>query len=161
MRMIIIMMLLALGLQADRIVVPLVSKHNSSTDYDGTKFNEFNYGIGYEKTLYDGDNVGIRGNIMALNDSYKNPMYSATVGLDYIATDWLRVGMDFGFASKEIPYYMDGVPNFRREVLPILFIPTVTLKHNRWSISATHIPTITIFNRNIIGVTLLMIGFEL
>ena len=111
MRFILLIMLVTV-LNADRLLIPLVSKHNTDTDRLNQEFNEFNYGIGYEYDYIDTDSYKIRFDSMILNDSYSHPMITATVGVDYKLTSWLSVGADFGLSVKKTLYVTQGTHGY-------------------------------------------------
>jgi len=161
MKLFIAMCLLMSNLLADRLLIPLISKHNTKEDLYGEKFNEVNLGIGYEFDIVEGEDYLIRFDVLALNDSYSNPMYSATIGIDYKITSWFRLGVDFGVVSRSIKHaYHDEPVYFKREVLPVVFIPTVTTEYKEFSLSILHIPQIDYEDRRVDGVTLLMLGYS-
>ena len=57
---------------ADRLLIPIASKHNTKTDGIGVEFNEVNLGLGYEHFLIDKEAYRVRADLLVLTDSYKH-----------------------------------------------------------------------------------------
>ena len=60
-----------------RLLVTGFTKHETSSRPDGEKFNEFNYGGGYEYTSFeDYDKFYFASNITVIRDSFDKPQYT-------------------------------------------------------------------------------------
>jgi len=148
-------------LHADRLLLSIASKHNNDKDMYGEEFNEVNLGIGYEFDIIDDEDYLLMLDVLALKDSYSNPMYSVTVGVDHKATSWFRFGFDFGIASRKTKYvYFNKPVYFEREVIPIIFIPTATINYKKLSLSVLHIPQMDYKGKRVEGVTLTILGYS-
>ena len=158
-----LMIIFTLTLSADSILIPLVSKHNSSHNDDGKKFNEFNYGVGYQVD-YNHFGLGTTATVMVLQDSFYNPMATLTYGVNHhekLGDVTISVGAEFGIGYKKI-WLGD---NFKYSPIPIAFIPTLGVEYKGYSIRLTHIPEIkrddVRDDVRVDGVTLLTIGVKI
>ena len=132
------------------ILVSGMSQHGNTHDRYGEKFNDVHYGLGYQYSDYKPhDKVFCTSTIIAMNDSYDNTMYSAVYAVNYMLKDTnntrISVGMDFGLVYKQLKYYNADTDtySFSYGVIPVIFIPTVTVEIHKVSLNFTYVPEIT------------------
>ena len=156
-----LILLIMLSLQADKILIPTMSYH-TEPDLYGVKVNQYNYGIGYQKS---DDKLGFNTSITAsiLNDSFNHAMASLTYGV-YYKTKYNNLkystGFEFGGVNKKILYKTNDTIEYKYHFIPVAFIPTVSISKGRWSLEALHVPEMNFDDLHIMQVTLFLIGYK-
>ena len=163
MKTLLLTLLVTITLQAGQVLLPLVSKHYSTTNAQGDSFNEFNYGIGYKGIYKDKKDYSTGYLVLALKDSYSHLMVIASVNMEYRLTPWLSTSVDAGVTYRKLrivtTYNNDTskTTGFKYGIMPIL-APSITTKYNHYSVTLTHIPQV---KDKVEGVTLLTLGIKL
>ena len=167
MKKLILILALMLTLQADKILLSGISFHAEKYNLDGKEVNSLNYGIGYQKEYnYDGFNTTATS--LILKDSFSNPMVSVTYGIrkgvDYKGYN-VSLGAEFGIAYKKILYgkigQLETTSHYKYTLLPIAFVPTLSIMKNGVSIDILHLPEINHELIHVMSVTLVMIGIKI
>lgn len=156
MKAILILLVLLVTLNADRVLIPFQSIHNKPTTTDGLKFNNNNFGIGIEIDVVKADDFKLHIVYISLIDSFSHPMHSITAGVHYELNKYISAGIDLGVASKKI--YLIDVKEFNRQAIPV-FYPNITLTYDSYSLTILHVPTIETDNFLIYGVTTFIAGY--
>ena len=163
----ILILLMVLSLQADKILIPTVSHHSVDNLY-GEKINSLNYGLGYQKE-YNYKNFDTMLTALMLKDSFSNIMTSITYGVRY-NTEYksfnFNTGLDFGVAHRKMLHeeIVDDVQisvEQEYKIVPIAFLPSASISKGRWSLEIIHIPEIKIKNVEILSATLFLVGYKI
>ena len=105
---------------------------------------------------------------LILKDSFSNPMVSVTYGIrkgvDYKGYN-VSLGAEFGIAYKKILYgkigQLETTSHYKYTLLPIAFVPTLSIMKNGVSIDILHLPEINHELIHVMSVTLVMIGIKI
>lgn len=151
-----IAIILVLSLQADKMFISGISMHGEEQNIDGNPVNSLNYGLGYQKE-YNNQTI----TALLLKDSFNNPMASLTYGIRREIFENVSIGVEFGAAYKNIIYKDDYGSNYKYTIVPIAFIPTISIKENSFSIDILYLPEMNKDTFHVMSVTLMMIGIEL
>ncbi len=162
-----LILLMVLSLQADKILLSGVSFHGEDKNLDGKEVNSLNYGIGYQKE-YSYDNFNTTLTFLTLKDSFNNPMVSATYGIrkgiDFKGFD-ISLGAEFGVAHKKVLYEtvypQTKTYEYVYTLIPIAFVPTVSIKKETFSVEVLYIPELNYNDLHVMSVALIMIGIEI
>ena len=152
-----IALLFAISLQADKILISGISYHGKSKYNDDYDINPYNYGLGYQKELDNNDTI----TALIINDSFRNTMVSLTYGLKYKESFRyfdVSYGAEFGVTYKKIMEL--GNEDREYKLIPTVFVPSVSISKNRWSLDIVHVPEISYDNIYIMRVTLFLIGYK-
>jgi hypothetical protein len=156
-----------------RIVIHGLTKHLHDTDkFSGEEFNEKNYGIGYKITGYDEEDKDIgqfylTASVSAIKDSFYNPFYFGSVGVEYRFNDIpLSFSLDAMGGSKIIYSYntADGGETYTNTgyyYSPIFgAMPGLALHLGDFSINYNFSPSIQFYNMYIEGFHYLYLTYK-
>lgn len=166
MKFILIMFLLSPFLFADehRLLITGFSKHEKSHDNDGDKFNEFNYGLGYEYNNFkDYNEAYFAGNFSVLKDSYDEWQYtlSASPNIRF------ELNQDFSFSIGLAGFVMYKKDNFKKNVskedakydLLVGAAPLSSLYYKDFSVNIAYVPSVSFMDFDTVGFVLVYFGY--
>ena len=90
----------------DKLILHGISYHFDRVDEEGNAFNEFNYGVGYQLDSEEKDNVYYTYTINVIEDSYYNPFYFVTGGIERTLGDF-SIGIHALVGYKKVSIVKD------------------------------------------------------
>jgi len=168
MKLIVVLCVLITFLWAEehRVLVSGFSKHEKSQDGDGEKFNEENWGVGYEYTNFKKyGEMYFAGNISVIKDSYSDAQYTITA-----SPNWrYKMGGDFDFSFGAAAFlmwkkdtYKDNITSDEAEYGLVPGIaPQAAFYYKNFSVNFAYIPTIKMGSIDMIGFGIVYFGWKL
>ena len=170
-KLLLLLLVVALQLNADKVLIAGISNHSKNVDIDGRAVNERNVGFGYQLMKKDVDTYESK-TLLVLKDSFNNPMVSYTYGIGRIVKNGafdIYCGFEFGIGARKIivEEYIDiedkdlgTTSEYQYRIIPIVALPTVTISVGKLSISALYLPKLKVRSVEAMGATLFMMGYE-
>jgi len=147
-----------------RLLLTGFTKHEVSEASSGRKFNEFNYGGGYEFTTFENyDELYFASNVTVLRDSFDKPQYtlSASPNIRYRLND--NTAFSFGvaaFAMWKDELFRENISDEESQYILVFgAAPLASLYYKSLCVNFAYIPTLTYKNINPVGFGIVYFGW--
>jgi len=166
MKLIITILLLSSFISANehRLLVSGFSKHEKSHDDNGKKFNEFNYGLGYEYNNFkDYNKAYFAANLSVIKDSYDEWQYtlSASPNIRFELNQNFSLSLGVAaFLMYKKDNYKNNVYNDNAEYDLILgAAPLSSLYYKDFSVNMAYVPSASFMGIDTIGFVVVYFGY--
>ena len=168
MKNIIIFILISIPLFCDesRILITGFTQHELSTKDNGERYNDFNYGAGYEFTSFKRhDELYFATNFTLLKDSFDNVQYTISASPNIRFNLARDIDISFGVAS----FVMWKKDTFKRDVSEedakydflLGLAPLSSLYYRDFSVNFAYVPTLSHNSIDTIGFAIVYFGWKL
>ncbi len=166
MKYLIILIVLYISCLADehRLLITGFTKHETESSNSGQKFNECNYGGGYEYTTFKNyDEWYFGSNITVLKDSYDEVQYtlsaSPNIRFQLSRTSAFSIGAVVFAMWKKDNYKTNVPPEEAKYALLFGAAPMASLYYKSLSVNFAYVPSFSFKNIDTVGFGILYFGW--
>ena len=148
-----------------RLIVSGFTKHEHSQGSDGEKFNEENWGAGYEFTDFkEYGELYFAGNFTVLKDSYSDAQFTLSASPNWRYKIYGDLDASVGIAAFLMwrkDTYKEGVSSDEAEygLFPGL-APLASIYYQRFSVNLAYVPTVKIGSIDVTGFGIIYFGWK-
>jgi len=148
-----------------RLLISGFTKHEESHRANGDRYNEFNYGAGYEFTTFKDYNALYLGtNVTALKDSFDEWQYTLSISpnIRYKLAKDLAVSVGIAsFLMLKKDNFKVGVTNDEAEYdLLVGAAPLSSLYYKDLSVNLAYVPPVSFGDLDIVGFVIMYFGWK-